>query len=78
MVDMVKETFDIGIYDIADFSIAYPKSNLFCLDSLYRSMPKKSFIKGRKQELEAILLYCWLHGVTSDDEYWNEYAQQVL
>ena len=24
MVDMVKETFDIGIYDIADFSIAYP------------------------------------------------------
>ncbi|BDF70171.1 hypothetical protein CE91St41_26020 [Oscillospiraceae bacterium] len=54
------------------------KSNLFCLDSLYRSMPKKSFIKGRKQEFEAVLLYCWLHGVTSDDEYWNEYSQQVL
>lgn len=54
------------------------KSNLFGLDDLYRCMPKKSFIRGRKQELEAILLYCWLHGVTADDEYWYEYSQNVL
>ena len=44
------------------------KSNLFGLDSLYRSMPKKSFIRGKKQEIEATLMYCWLHGVTRDDE----------
>ncbi len=31
MVDMVKETFDIGIYDIADFSIAYPLVYFFLL-----------------------------------------------
>lgn len=54
------------------------KSNLFGLDELYRSMPKKQFIKGRKQEIEAILMYCWLHGVTSDPEYWDDYSQTVL
>lgn len=54
------------------------KSNLFGLDDLYRNMPKKSFIKGRKQELEATIMYCWLHGITSDPEYWDEYSQTVL
>lgn len=46
------------------------KSNLFGLDSIYRGMPKKSFVRGKKQELEATLMYCWLHGVERDDEYW--------
>ena len=32
------------------------KNNLFGLDMLYRNMPKKSFVKGKKQELEAILM----------------------
>lgn len=54
------------------------KSNLFGLDDLYRKMPKKSFIKGRKQEFEATLLYCWLHNIETDDEYWYEYSQNVL
>lgn len=54
------------------------KSNLFGIDSLYRSMPKKSFIKGHKQELEATMLYCWLHSIESDEEYWYEYSQNVL
>jgi hypothetical protein len=54
------------------------KNNLFGLDSLYRNMPKKSFIKGKKQEFEATILYCWLHGVDSDDDYWDEYSQTVL
>ena len=54
------------------------KSNLFGIDLLYRNMPKKRFIKGRKQELEAIIMYCWLHGVTSDNDYWEEYSQNVL
>ncbi|GAB6171960.1 hypothetical protein JCM15765_14380 [Paradesulfitobacterium aromaticivorans] len=54
------------------------KSNLFGLDSLYRSMPKKIFTRGKKQEFEAVILYCWLHGVTSDDEYWESYVENVL
>ena len=54
------------------------KSNLFGLDALYRNMPKKSFTKGRKQEFEAVLLYYWLHGPTSDSAYWNTYVETVL
>lgn len=54
------------------------KSNLFALDNLYRGMPKKSFVRGRKQEFEAVLMYCWLHSVTNDDEYWDTYYHTVL
>lgn len=55
------------------------KSNLFNLDSLYRKMPKKSFIKGRKQELEILFMYYWLHDMEGDDEgYWQEYLDKVL
>lgn len=54
------------------------KSNLFNLDSLYRKIPKKSFIKGRKQELEILLLYYWLHDMDGDDNYWQEYLDKVL
>ena len=54
------------------------KNNLFGLDALYRNMPKKAFIKGKKQEFEAVLMYCWLHGVDGDDEYWDSYVESVL
>ena len=54
------------------------KSNLFNLDSLYRKMPKKSFIKGRKQELEILCMYYWLHEMEGYDDYWQEYLKKVL
>lgn len=55
------------------------KSNLFNLNALYRKMPKKSFIKGRKQELEILFMYYWLHDLEGDDEgYWQEYLETVL
>lgn len=54
------------------------KSNLFNLDSLYRKMPKKSFIKGRKQELEILFMYYWLHDMEGDSDYWQEYLEVVL
>jgi hypothetical protein len=42
-------------------------------------MPKKDFIKGKKQEFEAVLMYCWLHWLASDeDNYWDEYSKIVL
>jgi hypothetical protein len=55
------------------------KSNLFNIDSLYRKMPKKAFIKGRKQEFEIIMMYYWVHEIVGDDEnYWNDYLVKVL
>ena len=55
------------------------KSNLFNLNSLYRKMPKKPFIKGRKQEFEILFMYYWLHDMEGDDEgYWQSYLETVL
>lgn len=54
------------------------KSNLFNLDSLYRKMPKKSFIKGRKQEIEILFMYYWIHDMEGDNDYWQEYLEIVL
>lgn len=55
------------------------KSNLFNLDLLYRKMPKKAFIKSRKQEFEVLMMYNWLHSLEGDDEnYWQEYLGKVL
>ncbi|MFZ5966186.1 MAG: hypothetical protein ACOYVK_03330 [Bacillota bacterium] len=55
------------------------KSNLFNLNSLYRKMPKKSFTKGRKQELEVLMMYFWLNSLEGDNEgYWQEYLEKVL
>ena len=41
-------------------------------------MPKKSFIKGRKQELEILFMYYWLHDMEGDSDYWQEYLEMVL
>ncbi len=55
------------------------KSNLFNLDSLYRRMPKKPYTRGRKQELEILMMYHWLHSLEGDDDgYWQEYLEKVL
>ena len=54
------------------------KSNLFNLDSLYRKMPKKSFTKGKKQEFEVLFMYYWLHDMEGDNDYWQEYLEEVL
>lgn len=55
------------------------KNNLFNLDILYKRMPKKSFIKGRKQEFEILMMYFWLHEIEGDDEdYWQEYLNKML
>ncbi|AWC34073.1 hypothetical protein ACRS6Y_07255 [Bacillus cytotoxicus] len=55
------------------------KNNLFNLDNLYKRMPKKSFIKGKKQEFEILMMYCWLHEIEGDEEnYWQEYLNKTL
>ena len=54
------------------------KNNLFGLDMLYRKMPKKDFIKGKKQELEAVLMYCYCNEWDSQLQYWEEYIGKLL
>lgn len=55
------------------------KSNLFNINPLYRRIPKKPFIKGRKQELEILFMYYWFNDMEGDDEgYWQEYLDTVL
>ncbi|MDU7536600.1 MAG: hypothetical protein E7K67_06335, partial [Peptostreptococcaceae bacterium] len=52
-------------------------SNLFNLDSLYRKLPKKAFIKGKKQELEMVMMYYWLYSIEGDEDYWEEYMNKI-
>jgi len=40
-------------------------------------MPKKSFIKGKKQYFETIMMYCWLYDIMRDKNYWNEYLDSI-
>lgn len=55
------------------------KTNLFNLNTLYTKMSKKPFIKGKKQYLEIILMYIWLHSIWGDKEnYWEEYRNKVV
>lgn len=55
------------------------KSDLFNINLLYRKVSNKPFLKGRKQLLEIVLMYCWLHEIEGDDEhYWQEYIGKTL
>jgi hypothetical protein len=55
------------------------KNNLFGLDTLYRNMPKKNFIKGKKQEIEILLMYNWVNWFGGDESnYWDDYIKTVL
>lgn len=52
------------------------KSNLFNLDLLYPKISNKPFIKGKKQYLEALMMYYWING--DDEEYLQEYLNKVF
>jgi hypothetical protein len=55
------------------------KHNLFNLDSLYRRISNKPFMKGKKQELEILMMYFWLHEIEGDEaNYWEEYLSKAL
>ena len=42
-------------------------------------MPKKPFVKGRKQELEILMMYYWIHSMVGDEEdYWQKYLNKAL
>lgn len=55
------------------------KSNLFNIDSLYTRISDKPFMKRKKQLLEVMLMYVWLHSIWGDeDNYWEEYSTKVI
>ncbi|SDX41247.1 hypothetical protein [Paenibacillus sp. PDC88] len=55
------------------------KSNLFNLNLLYKRVSDKPFIKGKKQYLEMVMMYYWLHDLVGDEEdYWQEYLNKCL
>jgi len=55
------------------------KNNLFNLNSLYKRISNRPFIKGNKQYLELIMMYFWLHEIVGDeDNYWQEYLNKSL
>lgn len=55
------------------------KTNLFNLNTLYTRISKKPFIKGKKQYLEIIMMYIWLHSIWGDeDNYWDEYMGKSI
>lgn len=49
------------------------RSNLFNLNTLYPRISKKPFMKGKKQDLEMLMMYIWLHDIEGDEKYWEEY-----
>lgn len=54
------------------------KNNLFGLDSLYREMPKKPFVKGKKQEIECVFMYIYCHEWANEEQYWEDYSEKMI
>ncbi|MDD9149275.1 hypothetical protein OYT88_11990 [Sporolactobacillus sp. CQH2019] len=50
------------------------KNNLFGLNTLYPRISNRPFMKRKKQFLEILMMYDWLHSFENDDDnYWEEY-----
>lgn len=49
------------------------KINLFNVEFIYKQVSDKPFMRGKKQQLETLILYCWLHDMEGDEDYyWDE------
>ncbi len=65
-------------YSSQDYDYNYKvKNNLFNINTYYSKYSNKPFIKGKKKELEMVMMYIWLHNIAGDEEYWNEYLIRV-
>ncbi len=75
----IREKDDIN-YSIDPFVYYdYKQSqNLFNLDNVYPKIAHKPFIKGKRKELELIMMYVWTNGMLRDKRYWKEYLDKVL
>lgn len=54
------------------------KYNLFALDTLYPRISDRPFMKRKKQYLEILMMYVWLHDIWGDDDYWEEYKNKTI
>ncbi|WP_342743424.1 hypothetical protein [Domibacillus antri] len=55
------------------------KANLFNINTLYTRISDRPFMRKKKQMLEVLLMYVWLHSIDSDkDNYWEEYCSKVI
>ena len=51
--------------------------NRFNTNELYRRLPRKPFLKGKKKKLEAVMMYSWLFEIgAGDNNYWGEYCEE--
>ncbi len=51
--------------------------NRFNINELYRRLPRKPFLKGKKKKLEAVMMYSWLFEIgAGDNNYWGEYCEE--
>lgn len=66
-----KDGFRNYVYDYKQ------KNNLFNINSLYRKI-NKPFMRGKKQYLEILLMYFWLHEIEGDQTYWQEYINKTM
>ncbi len=49
--------------------------NICNINEFYRNMPKKSFLKGKKKYIEAVLFYIY-SDFSKDTKAWNEYLNE--
>lgn len=52
------------------------KTNVFDIDGFYSRFENKPFIKGKKKQLEILMMHFWLYSIEGDDDYWKEYLLQ--
>lgn len=55
------------------------ENNLFNIDQVFSQVSNKPFMREKKQQLEVMLMYEWLHSFSGDDDnYWAEYFSKYL
>ncbi|MEW8994385.1 hypothetical protein [Clostridium sp.] len=71
--DRSTETF----YRINRYDYRY-QENPFNINDIYLRNEHREFIKGRKGELEMLIMYFWLDDEVKDMDYWPEYVQLCI
>lgn len=64
-------------YRINHYNHRY-NDNPFEIDSIYNDNKHRSFIEGRKYELEMLIMYDWIFYTIDDSEYWPEYVNLCI
>lgn len=74
-VDIVRSN---GDFKVATSKYNFKKkTNVFDINTYYSRYSDKPFIKGKKKQLEILMMYIWLHSIVGDDEhYWDQYISQ--